>query len=396
MHSREGTDSTAALVEGLDLPGSVAAARAEAASGDSQEDRRIAPRKPLHLQVEFESFDEFVSAYTLNVSRTGLFIPTEKFLPMGAVVSLDLALPEGGPKIRAIARVAYVLDHAKAKETGRIAGMGMEFLDVDGMPFADQIASYLDDKAAADQRRRKPRATVLVIDDSDSQRIAAIQCLRSAGLEVLSASDGLEGLGVAIRERPDLILSDVNMPRMDGWKLLRMIRARPNLASTPLIFLTTQSDDSARLRGYRLGVDDFVSKPFQGAELVARVERVLNRARAQTTTSGKGALRGDLSQVALTSVLSLVEMERRTGNLLLVHGDETVTLLIREGSVVRIDLPQRHAHKQGIDRFFHALNLTQGQFELSAAEVDAEDELQLPISFVLLEHARRQDEGKGV
>ncbi|MEY2937148.1 MAG: hypothetical protein RL033_7897 [Pseudomonadota bacterium] len=380
MHSQEGTDSTAAPAESPD-----------STVGDSQEDRRIAPRKPLHLQVEFESFDEFVSAYTLNVSRTGLFIPTDKFLPMGAIVSLDIALPEGGPKIRAAARVAYVLDHAKARETGRVAGMGMEFLDMDGVPFADQITSYLDDKATADQRRRKPRATVLVIDDSDGQRIAAIQCLRSAGLEVLSASDGLEGLGTAIRERPDLILSDVNMPRMDGWKLLRMIRARPNLANTPVIFLTTQADDGARLRGYRLGVDDFVSKPFQGAELVARVERVLNRSRAQAS-GGNRALRGDLSQVALPSVLSLVEMERRTGNLLLVHGDETVTLLLKEGCVVRIDLPSRHQHKQGIERFFHALDWKEGQFELSAAEVDVKDEMELPISFVLLEHARRQDE----
>ncbi len=389
MHSREGTDSTAA-------PAPEDERECATSSSESQEDRRVAPRKPLHLQVEFESFDEFVSAYTLNVSRTGLFIPTDKFLPMGAVVSLDIALPEGGPKIRAIARVAYVLDHGKARETGRIAGMGMEFLDVDGVPFAEQIARYLDDKAAGEQRRRKPRATVLVVDDSDSQRMAAIQCLRAAGLEVLSASDGLEGLGVAIRERPDLILSDVNMPRMDGWKLLRMIRARPNLASTPLIFLTTQADDGARLRGYRLGVDDFVSKPFQGAELVARVERVLSRARAQTNAAGKGALRGDLSQVALASILSLIEMERRTGNLLLVHGDETVTLLLKEGSVVRIDLPPRHAHKQGIERFFHALNWKEGQFELSAAEIDVEDELNLPISFVLLEHARRQDEGQPV
>jgi DNA-binding response OmpR family regulator/Tfp pilus assembly protein PilZ len=332
----------------------------------------------------------------LNVSRTGLFIPTEKFLPMGAVVSLDIALPEGGPKIRAIARVAYVLDAAKARETSRVPGMGMEFLDVGGVPFADQITTYLDEKvnSASEQRRRKPRATVLVIDDSAVQRMLAIQCLRASGYEVLVAVDGLDGLGVAIRERPDLILSDVNMPRMDGWQLLRMLRARPNLANTPLIFLTTESNDISRLKGYRLGVDDFLSKPFQGAELVARVERVLNRSRAQAGAGGNRALRGDLSQVGLASVLSLAEMERRTGSLLLVREDETVTLLLREGAVVRIDLPARHADKRGIERFFHALDWTQGQFELSAIEVDAEDELELPISFVLLEHARRQDEAQ--
>jgi uncharacterized protein (TIGR02266 family) len=387
VHSSEGTEVAAAAADDL-----------QSQLTPSPEDRRTAPRQPLHLQVEFESFDEFVSAYTLNVSRTGLFIPTEKFLPMGAVVSLDIALPEGGPKIHALARVAYVLDAAKVHGTGREPGMGMEFLDVAGVPFADQISSYLDDKAAAtsDQRRRKPRATVLVIDDSDSQRMVVIQCLRSSGFEVLSAADGLEGLGTAIRERPDVILSDVNMPRMDGWKLLRMIRARPNLANTPLIFLTTQSDDVARLKGYRLGVDDYLAKPFQGAELVARVERVLNRSRAQAGAGGNRALRGDLSHVALPSVLSLAEMERRTGSLLLVRDDETITLLLKDGAVVRIDLPARYADKKGIERFFHALDWTQGQFELSAIEVDVEDELQLPISFVLLEHARRQDEAARV
>ena len=390
MHASAGTDIAAEAAE------PTTADPLDPEATPAPEDRRTAPRQPLHLQVEFESFDEFVSSYTLDISRTGLFIPTEKFLPTGAVASLDIALPESGPKIHVTARVVYVLDVDKARESGRVPGIGMEFLDVEGVPFADQISTYLDDRAATagDQRRKKPRATVLVIDDSDSQRMAAIQCLRSSGFEVLSAVDGLEGLGTAIRARPDVILSDVNMPRMDGWKLLRMIRARPNLANTPLIFLTTQSDDVARLRGYRLGVDDFLAKPFQGAELVARVERVLNRSRAQAGSGGNRALRGDLAQVALASVLSLAEMERRTGSLLLVREDETLTLLLREGAVVRIDLPARHADKQGIERFFHALSWTQGQFELSAIEVDVPDEVELPISFVLLEHARRQDEGK--
>jgi uncharacterized protein (TIGR02266 family) len=362
----------------------------------SREDRRIAPRIAADLHVEFESFDEFVSAYTLNVSRTGLFIPTDKFLPTGAVVTLHIDLPEQGPKIRAIARVAYVLDAEKAKETGRVIGMGMEFLDVGGVPFADQITRYLDDKAASvvEQPRKKPRATVLVVDDSDGHRVVAIRSLRAIGFDVLSANDGLEGLGVAIRERPDVILTDVNMPRMDGWKLLRMVRSRPNLASTPVIFLTTLTDDSQRLKGYRLGVDDYLGKPFQGAELAARVERVLARSRSNAGASGNRALRGDLSQVALGSVLSLAEMERRTGSLLLLRGDETITLLLREGAVVRIDLPEKYAAKRGIDRFFHALSWTTGQFELSAAEVEVEDEVQLPSSYVLLEHARRQDEGQ--
>lgn len=361
-----------------------------------REDRRIAPRIAADLHVEFESFDEFVSAYTLNVSRTGLFIPTEKFLPAGAVVALKLDLPEGGPKIRAIARVAYTLDADKARETGRVCGMGMEFLDVEGKPFADQITEYLDNAAASatETQRKKARATVLVVDDSDGHRIVAIRSLRAIGFDVLSANDGLEGLGVAIRERPDVILTDVNMPRMDGWKLLRMVRSRPNLASTPVIFLTTLTDDAQRLKGYRMGVDDYLGKPFQGAELAARVERVLARSRSHAGAPGNRALRGDLAQVALASVLSLAEMERRTGSLLLLRDDETINLLLREGAVVRIELPPKYEAKRGIERFFHALSWTTGQFELSATDVNVEDEMQLPTSFVLLEHARRQDEAE--
>ena len=129
-----------------------------------REDRRIAPRIAADLHVEFESFDEFVCAYTLIVSRTGLFIPTEKFLPAGAVVALKLDLPEGGPKIRAIARVAYTLDADKARETGRVGGMGMEFLDVEGKPFHDPAA----DKALFDSLKANLTANVGLVEmDTD-------------------------------------------------------------------------------------------------------------------------------------------------------------------------------------------------------------------------------------
>jgi DNA-binding response OmpR family regulator len=190
-----------------------------------------------------------------------------------------------------------------------------------------------------------------------------------------------------------VILSDVTMPEMDGWQLLRLIRSRPHLAQIPVIFLTRLTSDGERLLGYRLGVDDYVGKPFTGAELGARVRRIIERTRAQGGAPANKALRGDLSQVALPSMLSLVEMERRTGVLTLVCDDELATLYLRDGAVVRIDLSARHAHKQGIDRFFHVLGWTRGQFELAASEVTADDQIELKTSYVLLEHARRRDEG---
>ncbi len=356
-------------------------------------DRRADPRIAVELEVNFESLDEFVSAYTHDVSRTGLFVPTDKFLPMGAVVALSVKLPDRDKPIRAIARVAYILDGQKALQRGRKPGLGMEFLDVGGVPFADHILAYLKATGSAPAPSDLPPANphlALVVDDEPLAREKVSASLAEAGFRVIVAKDGLEALGQAMRERPDIILTDVTMPGLDGWQLLRILRSRPNLATIPVIFLTRLTSDTERLKGYRLGVDDYVGKPFTGLELTLRVQRVIARNR-QAQGSNK-ALRGDLSQVSLASLLSLAEMERRTGNLLLVRNGETVRLHLRDGAVMRIDLPEEHSRKPPIDRFFYVLDWMSGQFELSSVEVPAEDALGLRTSFVLLEHARRKDE----
>src|SRR6185295_3252169 len=94
------------------------------------------------------------------------------------------------------------------------------------------------------------------------------------------AANGFEALALCGRETPDLIVSDVNLPKMDGWQLLRLLRTKPQFAAVPLLFMTPLSGEADRLRGYRLGVDDYLAKPFRVAELKARVDRLLARAAA--------------------------------------------------------------------------------------------------------------------
>ena len=96
--------------------------------------------------------------------------------------------------------------------------------------------------------------------------------------------DGFEALAMCLKSAPDLILADLQMPRMDGWQLLRVVRGRPSLASVPVIFLTSVSDEDERLHGYQLGVDDFVVKPFRAPELGARIFGLLRRARMSAAT----------------------------------------------------------------------------------------------------------------
>lgn len=360
------------------------------------EDRREHRRIAAELEVKYESLEELVSAYTTDISRGGIFVPTDRFVPIGAVVEITMRLPSGSTVIKAIARVAYTTDNPPVGFAPRQRGMGMEFLDVGGAPLANQIQRFVAETVSS---LPPPETTplsdglALVVDDDELYRERATKALQDIGLEVIIAHNGVDALGQALRRRPNVIVSDVNMPEMDGWQLLRLIRSRPSLAQIPVVFLTRLTSDGERLMGYRLGVDDYVSKPFTAAELGARVRRIIERARAQGGAPANQGLRGELAQVALASLLSLAEMERRTGVLTVVRGDEKAVLHVREGAVVKLDLGPSFASKTPLDRFFHVLSWSQGRFELAASEVDCVDELRLKSSYVLLEHARLRDEG---
>jgi DNA-binding response OmpR family regulator len=231
---------------------------------------------------------------------------------------------------------------------------------------------------------------VLVGDDDTWHRERAAELMREAGHNVVTADNGVKALGMALQVEPDIILSDVQMPVMDGWQLVRMLRARPTLAQIPVIFVTALDSDEQRLQGYRLGVDDYIAKPFNDDELALRVQRVLERARAypRNIASSK-ALRGTLSHVSLASLLAFVEVEQRTGLLLIVRPDEIATLYLRDGNIVRIDLPETVADLEGVERLHFVLNWTDGRFELAEAEVDDEDTIGVATSAALLEHAQR-------
>jgi two-component system KDP operon response regulator KdpE len=117
---------------------------------------------------------------------------------------------------------------------------------------------------------------ILLIDDDPALHRLLGQYLDEAGFTVLHAESGQAGLKLLFDHRPDLILLDVMMPRMDGWETCRRVR---ELTDVPIIFLTAKEDEPDRLQGFRLGADDYVPKPFSFPELVARIHAVLHRAK---------------------------------------------------------------------------------------------------------------------
>ena len=112
---------------------------------------------------------------------------------------------------------------------------------------------------------------VLIVDDTDVNRVVLSAILGSAGFEVLQAVDGEEALRVARTAQPDLVLLDVMMPKLDGWQVLAAIQADPLLREIPVVFLTAKGDAADKIRGLELGAADYVTKPFDTEEVLARV-----------------------------------------------------------------------------------------------------------------------------
>jgi two-component system alkaline phosphatase synthesis response regulator PhoP len=118
---------------------------------------------------------------------------------------------------------------------------------------------------------------VLVVDD-DREIVRLLRAyLERDGYQVLLAYDGERALQILRRERPDLVVLDLMLPDRDGWEVTRIVRGDPNLASMPIIMLTARIEDQDKIVGLELGADDYVTKPFNPREIMARVRAVLRR-----------------------------------------------------------------------------------------------------------------------
>lgn len=361
------------------------------------DDQQRAPRVEATFKVSYPNVDQLLVAYSSDLSKGGMFLATEQFLPVNAVIRVNLELGEGSAEIPIICRVVYARDHAAARAVGKPPGMGIEFLDLT-VDCLGLIEAYINERisegegvieAPAPSARR---LSVVIADDDHGCRTLAAAPFRQRGDYVRVAPDGFEALAQCLKETPDVIVSDVHMPRMDGWQLLRMCRARPTLSSVPFLFLTTLGGEQERLKGYQLGVDDYMPKPFRGKELQARVDRVVSRVqRSPHALATQKTLRGDLSQVSLPSVLGFLELEKKTGELLVI-GTKTAHMFMRDGYLLRVEVDGVLAEPTSIEVIYDLLSWKVGQFEFAAHEVPGEDLYNTTVTALLLDHARFSDE----
>ena len=162
---------------------------------------------------------------------------------------------------------------------------------------------------------------VLAIDDDDAIVEMIRMGLEADGMHVFGASDGGEGVEILGRERIDVVLLDIMMPRVDGWMALMEIRNNPATAEVPVIMLSAKTQDLAKILAFKQGVQQYVTKPFNIMELSARVES-LARGRRRVSSSLAGAGEPDFRKLAV----------RKGGRTVLLTMDDIVFLSARNKS----------------------------------------------------------------
>lgn len=194
---------------------------------------------------------------------------------------------------------------------------------------------------------------VLIVEDEPEIADIVTSYLKREGFQTASAADGREGLRQHLSLKPDLVVLDIQMPKMDGWQVLSELRRRGN---TPVIMLTAHDQDIDKLMALRVGADDYVVKPFNPAEVAARVSAVLRRTRAQAQQHAGvlecGPLEIDLErhQVrvlggASSRVLTLTLTEFR----LLAYLARTPQRVVSRFELLEACLPERDALERTVD-----------------------------------------------
>lgn len=181
--------------------------------------------------------------------------------------------------------------------------------------------------------------TILVADDEPKWLRIVTQYLGRRNWQVTTAQDGEEAVIKVACERPDLIIADIGMPKMDGYALLSHLRRDPATRTIPFIFLTGRDHDTDRLKAFKIGADDYLTKPCSLDRLVQSIETIMDRIeQSRSMPLDQIGSSGRIEDVDLLDMIQAIELEQKTGALVLSHGERTGTLYFRDGTIAEAHL----------------------------------------------------------
>jgi chemosensory pili system protein ChpA (sensor histidine kinase/response regulator) len=128
---------------------------------------------------------------------------------------------------------------------------------------------------AARQEARPEKITIMVVDDSITMRKVTARILERHGIQATTAKDGMDAVAMLQTQVPDLTILDIEMPRMDGFEVLAHVRNQPLLSHMPIIMVTSRGGEKHRERAFKLGVNDYLTKPYQEEQLMHSIRKIL-------------------------------------------------------------------------------------------------------------------------
>jgi DNA-binding response OmpR family regulator len=349
--------------------------------------RRRNDRVVMNLPVEIITGGKKVRAVSQDLSPMGMFIRLSPPLPSGSVIQVVIS-PNGQRQVMT-GQVTHSLNEVEARTLGRFPGIGVMFRDPmrpSEQAFLDAIGRLLERHAAA--RTTSADLRILVADPQTRILERLSTALGNAGFLVATATNGIEAIGSCLSKTPDVALIERDMPVVDGLHVLQEMGRHGELASVPVMLMSANATDLARLQAFQLGAADFIPKPFTVLEIVLRARRW---ARVRQHDTERIVLRGTLAELNLPTLLQMFEQEKKTGQLSVTRDQLVAWIDFVNGKIVRARSSEVDGNARDI--VLKVLDWKHGYFELTAGvPTSGTVEMDTTVTHLLLEHARLSDE----
>lgn len=234
---------------------------------------------------------------------------------------------------------------------------------------------------------------ILIVDDNKTVRTLLSINLRKEKFEVIEAENGVEGLEVVNEQLPDLVISDIIMPQMDGFEFCKQVRTTSKVPMVPFMFLTSIDQVATELRGLRTGADDYLIKSnIKKEELVGKVQAMLSKANEykQAEQEIQDGLYGKFSDLSLIDVLQLLIMNKKTGILTITRDGEKAELYFDDGKMLHAE----YKKFVGEEAVYNLGEWKEGVFRFERTDVNVSPTIHTVTMNLLMEYCRITDELK--
>lgn len=234
---------------------------------------------------------------------------------------------------------------------------------------------------------------ILIVDDNKTVRTLLGLNLRKENYEVIEAENGQEGLNRVNEDKPDLVISDILMPQMDGFEFCKQVRTTSKVPMVPFMFLTSIDQVATELRGFRTGADDYLIKSnIKKEDLLAKVEAMLNKSNEfkQAEKEIQEGLYGKFTDLSLVDILQLLMMNKKSGILTITREGDKAELYFTDGRMIHAEYKQY----VGEEAVYNLGEWKDGIFRFESVDVNAVPTIHTATMNVIMEYCRVTDEKK--